>query len=193
MPDVIRWSDYAMAHSWNDREVTASAKAPVRPDVLTIVLFAIYAVLLVGIILFKFPFQYQLTASGRELNLIPFAGSYTDPRGLATGEVVENVLIFVPFGIYLSTLIRQWSFARRTMIIAATSVAFEIIQFAFAIGRADITDVLCNTLGGILGIGLFAILARVLRSHTVRVLGALELVVTVAALAFLTFLRLHSR
>lgn len=34
------------------------------PGVLTVVLFVIYAVLLVGVVLFKLPFQYQLTDSG---------------------------------------------------------------------------------------------------------------------------------
>jgi glycopeptide antibiotics resistance protein len=74
------------------------------PGPLTVVLFVVYAALLVAVILFKSPFQYQLTESGRELNLIAFAGSYSDPRGLAIGKVVENVLIFVPLGVYLSML-----------------------------------------------------------------------------------------
>jgi glycopeptide antibiotics resistance protein len=89
-----------------------------------------------------------LTGSGRELNLIPFAGSYTDHRGLEIGEVIDNVLIFVPLGVYVSMLRSEWPFGRRILIVAATSVAFETIQFAFAIGRADITDVLCNLSAG---------------------------------------------
>jgi len=124
-----------------------SATTPERRSALTIVLFVIYVVVLVGVVLFKFPFQYQLTDSGRHLNLIPFAGS---------------------------------------------SVAFEAIQFAFAIGRSDITDVLGNTLGGLVGIGLYALSARILKHRTKRVLTTVELVVTVIALAFFTFLRLHS-
>jgi glycopeptide antibiotics resistance protein len=163
------------------------------PGVLTLLLFVIYALLLVGVILFKFPFQYQLTDTGRELNLIPFAGSYADPRGLAIGEVIDNVLIFVPLGIYVSMLRNEWSFGRRTLIVAATSVAFETIQFTFAIGRADITDVLCNAFGGIAGIGLYALSAGILKSRANRVLNVVELVVTMIALAFFAFLRVHSK
>jgi glycopeptide antibiotics resistance protein len=160
---------------------------------LTVVLFVIYAALLVAVILFKFPFQYQLTEGGRVLNLIPFDGSYSDRRGLTIGEVIENGLIFVPFGIYISMLRSRWSPARRALVIVVASVAFEVIQFAFAIGRADITDVLCNTLGGLIGIGLYAISARVMRSTTNRMLTIVALVVTVVVLAFFTFLLLHSK
>jgi glycopeptide antibiotics resistance protein len=173
--------------------MTDSAKKPDAPGLLTIVLFVIYALLLAGVILFKFPFQYQLTSGGRELNLIPFAGSYADQRGLGIGEVIENVLIFVPLGVYVSMLKSEWSFGRRTLFVAATSVAFEAVQFAFAIGRADITDVLCNTFGGVIGIGLYAISASTMRTRTNRVLTIVELVVTVIALAFFTFLRVHSK
>jgi glycopeptide antibiotics resistance protein len=170
-----------------------TAKKSGTRGALTLLLFVIYALLLVGVILFKFPFQYQLTGSGRELNLIPFADTYTDHSGLEIGEVIENVLIFVPLGIYVSMLRSEWSFGKRTLIIAATSVAFETIQFAFAIGRADITDVLCNTFGGIAGIGLYALSANLLKSRANRVLNVIELVVTAIALAFFAFLRVHSK
>jgi glycopeptide antibiotics resistance protein len=163
------------------------------PGALTIVLFGIYAVLLVAVILFKFPFQYQLTENGRELNLIPFGGSYTDFGRFGIGEVIENVLIFVPLGIYISMLKREWSFGLRTLVVAATSVGFEAIQYAFSIGRADITDVICNTFGGVLGIGLYAITANLMRTRTNRVLNIVALVVTVIVVAFFAFLRAHSK
>ena len=160
---------------------------------LAIVLFSIYALLLLGVILFKFPFQYQLTATGRELNLIPFAGSFANRRGFGVSDVVENVLIFVPLGVYISMLRREWSFARKIVIIAATSTAFETIQFVFAIGRADITDVLSNTAGGLVGIGLYALSTKALGRKTDHILTVVALVVTALALAFFTYLRLHSK
>jgi hypothetical protein len=57
-----------------------AAKKSGTPALLTVLLLVTYALLLVGVILFKFPFQYQLTGSGRELNLIPFAGSCQHPE-----------------------------------------------------------------------------------------------------------------
>jgi glycopeptide antibiotics resistance protein len=162
-----------------------------RTRVLTIVLFAIYGVLLVGIILFKFPFNYDLAENGRELNLIPFAGSFSSHR-FGLSEVVENVLIFAPLGLYLSMLFR-WSFGRRLLVVAAVSVVFEALQYAFAIGRSDITDVIENTAGGLLGLGVYALARKLLGSRANGVLNVLALVVTVLAVAFFTYLRAHSK
>jgi glycopeptide antibiotics resistance protein len=165
---------------------------PRKPGALAIILFVIYALLLVGIVLFKFPFQYQLTEGGRSLNLIPFSGSFSDAR-LGLGEVIENVLVFVPLGIYVSMLRGGWSVGRRILAVVAVSVLFEIVQYAFAIGRADITDVIGNTVGGLAGIGFYALVRLILRQRTDRVLSIAALVITIVALVFFGFLRLHSK
>jgi glycopeptide antibiotics resistance protein len=170
---------------------TATNRKPQR--VLTIALFAIYALVLIGIILFKFPFSYQEDGSGRVLNLIPLAGSYREDGVLRVDELVENVLIFVPFGLYLSMVKGNWSLWRRTLLIVGVTVAFEVIQYTFVLGRADITDVLTNTLGGLAGIGLYALLTRVLRRRTDRVINVVALILTVAALLELGFLLSHSQ
>jgi glycopeptide antibiotics resistance protein len=176
--------------------MTTSAYKLQRRSALTTVLFIIYAFLLVSLILFKFPFSYQASESGRVLNLIPFAGSFTKNGEFRYGEVVENVLVFVPLGVYICMLKRHWSFARKLVPIIATTVAFESIQYIFAIGRADITDVLGNTLGGVIGIGIYAVLNQVLGTRTNRVLNTVGLVLTVCALVLVAVLlvkTLHGR
>ncbi len=170
-----------------------SVMKPDARSILTFALFAIYALVLVGIILFKFPFSYQEDGNGRVLNLIPLAGSYREGGTLRVDELVENVLIFVPFGLYLSMVKRTWSFWRRTLLILGVTIAFEIIQYIFAIGRADITDVLTNAIGGAVGIGLYALLSRVLKGRTDLVINVVALILTVAALLELAFLLSHAR
>lgn len=159
---------------------------------LTIALFVVYLLLLVGLILFKFPFNYETATSGRHLNLIPFAGSLTSGGLIGWSEVVENVIVFVPYGIYVALLRPRWSFGRRLVPIVVTTVAFETIQFVFAIGRSDITDVLSNTLGGALGISIYIGLARLLGAGTRRVLNVVALALTMIVLAFWAFLGAHS-
>jgi glycopeptide antibiotics resistance protein len=161
---------------------------PESRSALTVVLFAIYLVVLVAVILFKFPFNYQSAPHGRDLNLIPLAGSFTHSGVLVWGEIGDNVLIFIPFGIYICMLQRTWPLAKKILPIVATSVVFETIQYVFVIGRADITDVLSNTLGGVVGIGVYALLARILGSRTNRVLSIVILVLTSGSLLFLAFL-----
>jgi glycopeptide antibiotics resistance protein len=168
----------------------------VKPDarsILTIALFAVYALVLASIILFKFPFSYQEDGNGRVLNLIPLAGSYRNDGTLRVDELVENVLIFVPLGLYLSMVARSWSFWKKILLIVCVTVAFEIVQYAFVLGRADITDVLTNAIGGMLGIGLYALLARVLKGRTNGVINVVATILTVAALLELVFLRSHAR
>ncbi len=82
---------------------------------------------------------------------------------------------------------------RRILAVVGTSVAFEVIQYVFGIGRSDITDVITNTLGGAIGIGIYAVTRRMLGIRTNRVLTVVELIATVVILLFVGFLALHSR
>ena len=166
---------------------------PMRRSVLTFALFAIYAALLIGVILFKFPFSSEGTVSGRVLNLIPFAGSFTKDGSLRLDELIENILIFVPFGIYIGMVKPNWGFAKRFLPILATTVVFEAIQYAFEIGRADITDVIDNALGGLIGIGVYALLSRAAGRRTDAIINGVALVLTVFVLLYSAFLWSRSR
>ena len=172
--------------------MTNSATRPEKTSVLTIVLFTVYALLLVGLILFKFPFDYGIQTIHREVNLIPFAGSVTQDGSFSYSEVIQNVLAFVPLGIYLGMLKPHWSFWVRLLVVIGTTVLFETIQYSFAIGRADITDVIGNTLGGLVGIGIYAAVAQGLGSRTRRVINLICLVLTVLFVLFGAYLALHS-
>jgi glycopeptide antibiotics resistance protein len=157
-------------------------------SILTVALFTIYALLLTGIILFKFPFSYDDAGGTRVVNLVPLMGSFTETGVLRYGELIENVLIFVPFGIYICMVKGNWSFWKKTLLFLAVTVTFETIQYIFAIGRADITDVLGNTLGGIIGIGVYALLSRVLKNRTNGVVNVVALILTVFVLGYSAFL-----
>lgn len=65
---------------------------------------------------------------------------------------------------------------------------YEVLQYCFAIGASDITDLLGNTLGGIIGIGLFTVCSKILGEKTVRILNILAAVGTVAVVVLLVLL-----
>ncbi|MEN6314779.1 MAG: hypothetical protein ABFD25_11070 [Clostridiaceae bacterium] len=67
------------------------------------------------------------------------------------------------------------------------------MQFIFAIGRADITDVLSNTLGGIIGIGIYALLSKVLNGRANKVINVLAAVFTILALLLVALLLVSHR
>jgi len=84
---------------------------------------------------------------GRVVNLIPLLGFFDDNGVIHFGEIRNNILAFIPLGIYIWMLKSKWSFAKKVLATVVLTLAFEITQFIFVIGRADITDVLSNTLG----------------------------------------------
>jgi len=136
-----------------------------KRNTFTLVLFVLYLLILTWTVLFKLRFTISVMDEGRIINLIPLAGSF-DNGIIVFSEIKENILLFIPLGIYICMVKSKWSFARKLVVIISSSLAFEIVQFAFAIGRADITDVLTNTLGGIIGVGIYALLLKLLKGKT---------------------------
>ena len=73
-------------------------------------------------------------------------------RAIILDQMAANVLLFVPFGLALT--LRGWRVPlwRVTLVSVAFSVGIELTQGLAGNGRsADITDVLMNTLGGVMG------------------------------------------
>ena len=80
------------------------------------------------------------------------------------------MLIFIPFGIYITMLKSNWSFIKKIIPIFLTSLIVEILQYIFAVGATDITDLIGNTLGGVIGIGIFYLLIKLLKTKLINLL-----------------------
>lgn len=126
-----------------------------KKNTLTLLLFALYLLALTWLILFKLQLSVPVMKEERIINLIPLMGSF-DNGVIRLSEIRMNILAFIPFGIFICMLRSKSSFVKRVLTIVLLTLAFEVTQFIFAIGRADITDVLSNTFGGIIGIGFYA-------------------------------------
>lgn len=153
---------------------------------LTVILFAVYLIILTWIILFKFSFGELPHLRG--VNLIPFAGSVIVNGRLFYSELILNVLAFIPFGVYMSMINPEYPVYKRVLWIAGVSLAYEVLQFVFAIGATDITDFINNTLGGFLGCMLYLVFSKVFRERANKVLNALALIGTVGIVMLLTLL-----
>ncbi|MHB8127509.1 MAG: VanZ family protein [Mobilitalea sp.] len=146
---------------------------------LTFGLFIVYFSVLTWIILFKMQFSLNDLPHFRGLNLIPFAGSVVKNNQLDYSEIILNVIIFIPFGLYLSMIELNWSFWKKIILIAGVSLLFELLQFLFAIGGTDITDLISNTLGGVVGIGFYIVFSKILKEKTNKILNILALIGTI--------------
>ena len=158
-----------------------------------LILFLIYLILLVWIILFKLQFSIHDLDMVRSVNFIPFYYDKEIGTEFHLKEVFENLLIFVPMGIYLQMLLPKGRFHGKLAVIAGTSLLLETAQYVLAIGRSDITDLLSNTTGGLLGLALYCIIARLLRNREradklFLVLAVIASVIVIGLLALLLFL-----
>ena len=126
------------------------------------ILFLLYLALLIWIILFKLQFSILDLDRVREINLIPFY--YEHEVTFHATEVLQNVLIFMPFGIYLCLLLPKSRFGVKVLLISVVSLLLEICQYVLAIGRSDITDLITNICGGLFGIILYKAAIRLFRN-----------------------------
>ena len=143
---------------------------------LTITLFIIYLLVLSWIVLLKARISFATLVVGRSVNLIPF-GAVLVHNGLPDyNEIIYNVLAFVPFGVFLCMLGKRKSFVQLLVPIALLSLFFEVVQYAFSIGTSDITDLIANTVGGIIGIGIFFVFHKLCGDNVYKVLNTTALV-----------------
>ena len=129
--------------------------------VLLVVLFVIYLALLVWAILWKFEIPYIGRAAGyaRPIKLVPFLPSGDDGPSNPF-EVLGNILLFVPFGLYLGSLARSWRWWMLTAVFLGASLVLEIVQHLISTGSFDTSDLISNTAGGVAGLGLLALARR---------------------------------
>ena len=88
---------------------------------------------------------------------IPFY--YSKGTNTHLKEVLYNIIVFVPLGVYLQIFKEDWKKATKCLVVIGISFLFEVVQFIFAIGTSDVTDLIGNTLGGIIGM-LFCIVMK---------------------------------
>lgn len=74
---------------------------------LTAGLFAFYFLALTWIILFKMQFSWRDLPHLQGINLIPFGASLVVNGRMNLGEIIQNALAFVPFGIFMRVLLQK--------------------------------------------------------------------------------------
>ena len=125
------------------------------------IIYVIYCLVLIWLVLFKFTFSFediQWFQAPRSVNMIPFYYDM-DVGYIHAREVVTNVIAFIPMGLYLKML--TVSNKKAILYGAVSSFTFELSQFLFAIGACDITDIITNALGTVVGVYLYVLLRKV--------------------------------
>lgn len=150
----------------------------------------IYFVILTWIIVFKMQFSFENLPKIRNINLVPFGQSVIVNGKVDFGEMIDNAIIFIPVGLYINMLKKDWKFSKKIGIIVGISFIFEMLQFIFGIGATDITDIINNTVGGFLGLGIYQIFYQIFKtqSKTNRIFNILGFIGTSSVFMLLVML-----
>lgn len=128
-----------------------------RARAVLFLLFTVFLALLVWAVMWKFDLPWVGDGGSKPAKLVPFvATEHFGPS--APREVLANALLFLPFGLYVGALAGPRDWWRAVSGAAMLSLMFEIGQYVLGIGSADTTDLLMNTAGATLGVGLWAAL-----------------------------------
>jgi glycopeptide antibiotics resistance protein len=160
---------------------------------LTLALFAVYAAALVWIIVFKFGIEITYTEQRDEFNLIPYQRPLVLNGKVSYGEILLNVLIFIPFGLYLATLFEKWGFSKALALFILSSFILEATQYILGIGAFDVTDIINNSLGGIIGWTIYKGTVSVFKNREKirKYVNLISLGGTVCTFSFLAFLKIN--
>ena len=102
-------------------------------------------------------YRYNLTLFheiGRYYNV----GTTTGNWNLFGFNVIGNILVFMPLGVFLPKLFKKCQKLSAIFLFSLElSLAIELTQLLARIGSFDVDDILLNTLGGILGYIVYSI------------------------------------
>lgn len=93
------------------------------------------------------------------VNLIPLVNlfDYDNKRDLLL-NVIGNAAMFIPSGIVLPIVYKRLdTFVKVILAGAGTSLCIEIIQIPFSVRATDIDDLILNTIGVIVGYGIYTL------------------------------------
>lgn len=140
------------------------------------VFMAAYIYLFLLIFVFKYVSPMELFSSERaftrSIDLIPFQTIHDYMSGkikvspiIAMANIFGNIIMFIPLGIYLQLLKKDKRLSASMLIVFATCLLIETIQYVFGIGATDIDDIILNSLGGFMGIMLYKSLLLLLKDE----------------------------
>ncbi|RTQ93640.1 VanZ family protein [Lysinibacillus telephonicus] len=128
----------------------------------------------------------------RSVNLIPF-NSIKEfimvDNGFGQVRIVDmnilgNILMFVPAGIYIILHKKHRSIMKNLFIILLSSLAIEATQFIFALGALDIDDIILNVMGGFIGLAFYKMFEKLFKDEN-RIRTAISILSLIVGLPIL--------
>ncbi len=151
------------------RRLWDAATAKKAITVFLSVVFGLYGLFLIKVILFKNVYSRgalvehvrrldlgQIRMNLRAANYLPtktIAGYLSSDlsRTIVFNNLIGNVALFIPFGVFVFLLISR-SIRVGLFVGFGSSLLLELIQLLFSLGSFDIDDILLNSIGTFIGV-----------------------------------------
>ncbi|MEV4687416.1 VanZ family protein [Microbacterium sp. LWH3-1.2] len=170
--------------------MTSSTRQPShRGRGILILAFTVYLALLAWVVLWKLEVPWIGDAAGmaRPFKLVPFVPS-GDAGASTPVEMLINLILFVPFGLFVGALAPTWPWWKTGAAALTTSLALETMQHLISTGSFDTTDLIVNTAGGLIGWAIFVAVRRAAGERAPVVMSRLCIAVSaltvIAVIAF---------
>lgn len=143
---------------------------------ITRLFFAIYILIVIKVIIFKYPYEEMLAiaASWRKDVILEGLGTanFTPLKTIkmyidyayklnSVENLAGNVLVFVPFGFLFPMVAEE---GKRFFVMLLNAFVFvvgiEVFQLFSAFGAFDVDDILLNCLGAAVGFGIYKVIAH---------------------------------
>ena len=155
---------------------------------LTYLAFVIYLLSLFQLV------TLQDAVSWSTNNFIPLKEitRYNIGSALFIKNVIGNILLFVPFGFFISYILKSKRWFEPFIITIICSLTIEIVQLS--IGRVfDVDDILLNLIGGVIGYLLYKLLRYISNKlpkwlKNIYFLDFISIVIVIAIICLIIFL-----
>ena len=155
MKSIVRRSGLLRGH------LTESQKRLIDPKAATITVGIIAAIVYGS--LFPFDFVYDPPTPGGPIHAL--LGTWRSPT--SRGDMIANVMFYIPFGFFSGQSLRRLSpFVRLVLVViagVALSVSMELIQFYLPARYTAMSDVYANGAGTVVGAAASVMLGRRMR------------------------------
>lgn len=140
------------------------------------IVFVLFYLFLMVILLFLNNMEFvQTYARDTRINFTPFITIATAIEdyfneylkfGVILKYLLQGTLIFLPYGFYITLLLRYRGRIIRLVSFLILPVLVELLQLIFVMGKVDIDDIILGLLGGFMGAFLYHIINRIYLAFT---------------------------
>ncbi len=106
------------------------------------------------------------------LELMPFwsyLAYFKGEDGTLLIENIMNVIVFIPIGLMLACVLKRNLLVKTALFACILSVSIEVMQLVTKNGFCEIDDVIHNTLGCVIGYGIFCLVSNLFKRYDFKI------------------------